>query len=158
MRRASRSSRRILAVNWDKSAIDHNDTAARELRWRKNPIARSLHVRTQRRAGGVNQRFFAVEKFGGKRDATEFRFALLQHPPAVTRRQIPRTRREARVQSRDQVLLPGLAVKLPQAESDQNRNTGEREHGCIEHRSAAFALQLFPHASPRRSRRPSAAW
>ena len=55
------------------------------------------------------------------------------------------------------LLLPGFAVELPHAKPAQDRDACEREHGCVEHGSAALMLELFPHASSRRSRRPSAA-
>ena len=78
VRRALRSCRWILAVDRDKSAIDENNAAAGKLRRRKDPIARPLHIGTQGRAGRVNQRLFAVEKFCRKCDTAKFCVALLQ--------------------------------------------------------------------------------
>ena len=82
-----------------KPRLTSDDAAAGKPRRREDPVAWSLHIRTQRRAGGVNKRLLAVEEFGRESRRGEILRLLLELRPARTRRQILRRMRQPRVQS-----------------------------------------------------------
>src|SRR4029077_84760 len=157
VRRALDTGARIPVIVRHETTIDENNTAPGEARRRKYPIAWPLHIRTQGRTRRVNQCLLAIEEFSGKGHTTEF-FAILAKPrPARARRQIFWRLAEAGVESRDQIFFPDLAVKLPDTESAQNNNADQRGDGRVEHTACLLSSNLFFHASPRYSRRPSTA-
>src|SRR5512136_1601507 len=114
-RRALGTRGRVLTIDRHESSIDKNDATTGKPRRREHPIAWPFHVRPQWGAGCVNQRLLAIEKLGWKGHAAEF-FAILTEPrPAGARRQICWGTAEPRIERRDQIFFPDLAIELPDA-------------------------------------------
>jgi hypothetical protein len=155
MPRTRRPRRRVLGIERHEAAIDHDDAAAGQLRRREHPVARAGDVGPERRAGGIDQRFLALEEFGRKRHTGIFAIRLHQLRPIGARRQIARRAGAARGHRGDQIFLPGLAVELPDAEADQDGHAGNGENRRLEDAPAFFRQPV--QTSLRRSRRPSAA-
>src|SRR5262245_27445704 len=147
----------VFAIGGHKSAIDEDDAAPGKASRRKDPVARSFEVGTQRRPGRVHKRLLSIEEFGWKCDATKFLSVFTKLLPTGTRRQIFRRAAEPGIKRRNEIFLPGLSVELPDAESYQNHNASERHERRIQDTAFPLAASLA-HVSPRRSRRPYAAW
>src|SRR5262245_29802596 len=147
---------RILAIGRHETAIDKDDAATGKPGRSKYPIARALHIGTQRRPDGIDKRFFTIEEFGRESHATKFFSILTELRPAGARRQIFRSAAQPRINRRDQIFLPDLAIELPDAEPDQKRDAGQGHECRIEYGRFPLAPRLA-HVSLRPAWRPSAA-
>src|SRR4029077_16695376 len=89
---------RIFSLISHKAAIDENDAATGKPRRCEHPVTRPFYIRTPGRAGGVSQRFLAVETLRRKSHTAKF-LAIFSEPwPACAWWQILRAMCEPLVQ------------------------------------------------------------
>src|SRR6185437_15250566 len=111
-------------------------------------------IGTERGARRINQRLLADEIIGSECDAAVFVLRCVKLRPLYARRQAFRRRRQACRYCRNQVFLPDLAVELPLAEPEQDRDANNGKDGRHDNAAPPFGNV---HSSPRYSTRPSAA-
>src|SRR6266446_5538650 len=120
--------RRILSSLRHEASIDDDEPAGRDPSWREYPIAGS-----------------------------ELIVCRSKTRPALTRRQIVRWCGKALFEALDERFLPGLALKLPAAESDESCDRHERDHGWHCKARSQRPCQRGGHGASPPVKRPSAA-